>query len=641
MKATLRIVTTLLAVLASTAPLAAAATRTAPAAPGALMGVSDGHDLDALWAEAQKTFDPAQRDAVLLLESLRVDVQATGAVATTVHRVVWIGTGAGLRAYADLRVPWNSATCTLEVKKLRTWRDGRWWPDAAKLSPTAIVETLPYAVDHADDYTTLRETMLLHDGVELPCIMETEYTLTERGLPGADDVFVLAQRDPAAMVQLVVAAPATRPLHHRELNGAPVPGSGEQDNVRTLTWTLRPAPALRLPLTAEPAACEPAVAWSTWRDDGLLGQAWCGAFWEAAVAPVAARDSLRAALRGCAGDQARLEAGGKWLEKSVRSVHVDDRWWAFTPRPAARTWDTAYGHTLDRAALWAGLLKGEGWEVTPLLADTPGAPAAPDLPHLAGRGRLLLQAVRAEDDALGHGLWLCDPADGTVRTEDFLTGRPLLWLGTTAKPEKRLAFEAGLTIEVNLAAGDSAWTGTGFAAGRGLLVFGRPATGALVSGLLGGAKVTEVSATALDATRSELRFDLSVPFAKADPDGRRTLVIGRPKGGLLDRLPGDCRLDDATRATPVLLDCGWRQTVIVHLKPAAGARVARPAERALTNAAGAFTLNVTEQDGWLTLRRDLVLAPAAGLPGNWPALRALLLEEADAANGTVAWRPGA
>lgn len=637
MKVTMLIITALLLLPALALPALGAAPK---AAPTALMGVSDGHDLDALWAEAQKAFDPAQRDAVLLLESLRVDVQTTGAVATTVHRVVWIGTATGLRAYANLRVPWNSATCTLDVTKLRTWRGGRWWPDAQKLSLTAIVETLPYAVDHADDYTSLRETMLLHDGVELPCIMETEYTLTERGLPGADDLFVLPQRDPAALVQLVVSAPATRPLNHRELNGAPVPGSGEQDNVRTLTWTLRPAPALRLPLTAEPAAYEPTVAWSTWRDDAALGQAWYGAFMEAAVAPTAARDSLRAALRDCAGDQARLEAGGKWLETSVRAIHVDDRWWAFTPRPATRTWETAYGHTLDRAALWAGLLKGEGWEVTALLADTPGAPAAPDLPHLAGRGKLLLQAFHPEDDALGHGLWYCDPADGTVHTGDYLTGRPLLWLDTAAKPEKRLSFEAWLTLELSLAAGDSAWTGTGFAAGRGLLTFGHPAADALVAGLLSGAKVSDVTATALDPTRSELRFDLSVPFAKADQDGRRTLVVGRPKGGLLDRLPGDCRLDDQNRATPVLLDCGWRQTVIVHLKPAAGARVARPADRTLTNAAGTFRLEVTEQDGWLTLRRDLALLPAAGQAGNWTALRALLLEEADPANGTVAWRPG-
>jgi hypothetical protein len=41
----------------------------------------------------------------------------------------------------------------------------------------------------------------------------------------------------------------------------------------------------------------------------------------------------------------------------------------------------------------------------------------------------------------------------------------------------------------------------------------------------------------------------------------------------------------------------------------------------------------------ITFRRELKLAPGAGAAANWPALRALLLEEADAANATLAWRP--
>ena len=284
---------------------------TAVAAP--TMGTSGAHDLDALWATAQTTYDLTKEDAVLLLESRRVEISPAGDVATTVHRVVWIGTAAGLRAHADLRVPWNSATCTLDVAKLRTWREGRWWPDAEKLSDTAVVHTLPYAVDHADDYTAMRETMLLHDGVELPCIMETEYTITERGLPGADDVFVLAQRDPAVLVQLAVTAPGSRSLHHRELNGAPAPTRASGDVGRlTLTWTLQPAAALRLPLTTTPAAYEPTVVWSTWTDERALGDAWTSAFWEAAVPPpavagLAARGRSRSERRpGAAGNRRTL-----------------------------------------------------------------------------------------------------------------------------------------------------------------------------------------------------------------------------------------------------------------------------------------------------------------------------------------------
>ena len=74
------------------------------------------------------------QDAALLLESRDIAINDAGQVTTTVHRVAWIGTAAGLRAHADLRVPWNSATCTFEVAKLRTWREGRWWPDAERIN---------------------------------------------------------------------------------------------------------------------------------------------------------------------------------------------------------------------------------------------------------------------------------------------------------------------------------------------------------------------------------------------------------------------------------------------------------------------------------------------------------------------------
>ena len=194
------------------------------------MGVSGGHDLDQLWARAQADRDLSGEDAVLLLESHQVTMDADGALATRVHRVVWIGSSVGIRSYADLRVPWNTATSQLDVEILRTWRDGHWWPDAETISETAVVHTLPYAVNRADDYTTMRETMLLHDGVELPCIMETAYTITETGLPGADGVFVMPRRDFSALTELQVTVPAAMALHYEMLNGVMEPAVQESDD---------------------------------------------------------------------------------------------------------------------------------------------------------------------------------------------------------------------------------------------------------------------------------------------------------------------------------------------------------------------------------------------------------------------------
>ena len=203
------------AILLSTLALLIATT--AAAAP---LGVSSGRDLDALLARARALPDFAQHDAVLLCDARATTVTAGGDLATRTHQVVWIATRSGLQAYADQRVPWRAGASSLAVLKLRTWRDGGWWPDAPPISPTAVVETLPYAVEHAADYADLRETMLLHDGVELPCLLETEYEIVEPGgaQAGADGLWIFARRDPALLSELSLCVPtgvAVRPPARR------------------------------------------------------------------------------------------------------------------------------------------------------------------------------------------------------------------------------------------------------------------------------------------------------------------------------------------------------------------------------------------------------------------------------------------
>ena len=406
--------------------------------------------------------------------------------------------------------------------------------------------------------------------------------------------------------------------------------------------------ALRLPLTAAPAAYEPAVCWSTWADQRALGDAFNSAFWEAGVAPRAVVDSLRAVMREAGGDRARVQAGGEWLARNVRHVRQDDRWWTFAPRRAERTWETAYGHVLDRAVLWASLLKADGWQVLPVLAGPVGAPAAPALPHLGGRGQLLLYLQGAFDAKVRRPLLVCDPADFSVHAEGVLDGRPLLWLYGEAKSQAPQGGGGEFTVELSLAAGDTAWTGQGFASGRGRLAFADAVDGepsalghhadALMGAVLKGASAPQATLSLLLRGASDLRCDVELPLGKADTDGRRQLVVGRPQGGLLDRLPADCRLAEAERAAPVLLDGPLRQAVVVRLRLPVDATAALPGARELANAAGTFTLSAAAADGWVEYRRELTLAADAGTPANWPALRALLLEEADAANATLAWR---
>ncbi len=246
------------------------------------MGTSRGHDLDALWSQAQKEFDITKHDAILLLESRHETILENGGRRTTVHRVVWIGTPPGLRDHADLRIPWNSAVSTFRVHLLRTWREGRWWPHESKVSPTAVVETLPGAVATADDYTMMREAMLLHDGVELPCIMETAYEIEEQpGATGHDGFFVMQRRDPVVKAELKITLPDDVTLRIKGYNGAPVPDEAGGDSKAIHIVTLENLDRLGSPRIADPAVYAPAVAWSTWPDWAAVRDAVMASFDEA------------------------------------------------------------------------------------------------------------------------------------------------------------------------------------------------------------------------------------------------------------------------------------------------------------------------------------------------------------------------
>ncbi|MBU2503115.1 DUF3857 domain-containing protein [bacterium] len=613
----------------------------AAAAAGAqTMGRSGGHDLDSLWSRAQKAFDLAQEDAVLLLEGRNVTVGQDGSLATRVHRVVWIGTSVGIREYADLRVPWNSATSDLDVEILRTWRDGRWWPDPEVISETAVVHTLPHALDRADDYTTMRETMLLHDGVELPCIMETAYTITERGgaRPGCDAVFVMPQRDPAVLVEYTLDVEGDTPLKTASYNGAPEAGPTEISPPRSLRWTIDDVPALKMPLTGQPELYEPTLQWSTWSGGSAFLEAWSGAIEPAAEISSALQDSLARRLLPVEGFRATVQAILDFAGEAVRPVHYDDRFWRFSPRSAARTFETGYGHDLDRAVLIKALMESRGITATTVFVTGPGSEPL-DLEPAAPRGALFL---RLEGSASSGLPLFFDVSGGVLHHTDFQMVHKLTIPGRSAELPPG-STEGTLTIRCAIrpdSEGD--WTGAGSLVTGGSFclndrVLGtnnRMAEGtqAIVNTVLPGAVVGHANPEWILAGHGAITFDLQVPDP-TDPDGR--FVIGNPEGGVLDRLPHDVHLYDATRESPVLLESACDQTVSVRFKLDGRTLQHAPRPLKIENSAGSFEVAVTEKDGWVTIERTLAIPQDTIAPENWPALRELLLEEADSANGTV------
>ncbi len=614
--------------------------------PGSLLaadlGVSSGHDLDALWEQAQSNYDLDVEDAVILLESHQVNFGADQSMTTRVHRLVWIGTTVGIRGYADLRIPWNTATSNLEVEVLRTWRDGRWWPDEKQISETAVVHTLPYGLDRADDYTTMRETMLLHDGVELGCIMETAYTITEKKVPAAGGIFVFPKNDPAVLTVLEVFG---EKLSHHELNGVAEPVAANTANGEGLRWQADLTPALGMPVGSSPEVYEPSVAWSSWKNWGQLADNWRPAFFRGMLLEAKQIQSLQEKLHPALGSRQKVAVVADYLNEMVRSVHYDSGFWRGSPRSASRTLATAYGHDLDRAVLAASLLTEAGFSAEPIFIGRGSALVAAEIPRLQDLQRLVLRIPEVNDVIL-------DPASGKLLTSDVIFGHPYWNLRKNAEagPQGPVASqqEKSLTVAINLEKGeDDSWQGSGYFRGTGrfsqhgsLLAAGDFKDGylsQLTNSVIEGLKPSAASPGNLKPDVVEVDLEFEKFELVSDGLERKKLVVGAPQGGILSQLPRGVHLYEESRQTAVIGMENWKQTVTLRIEVGDKDLLSKPEPFSLSNEAGSFELAVMLADGWLVLTRTLEIAEESIQAANWPQLRALLLEESDRAFGTVLW----
>jgi hypothetical protein len=626
-------VITILLVLAS-APLVAAT-----------MGSSEGHDLDALWAQAQSQYDLADHDGILLVESQRVTISPEGNRTTRVHRVAWIGSARGIRQYADLRVPYNSANSTLDVVRLRTWRDERWWPNADTVSETAVVETLPYAVALADDYTTMRETMLLHDGVELPCIMETVYDIEVRGVAadGTCGHWVFPQRDAAVRVQLTIQNTGANELKFTSGNGAPEPVvTGD-----TWTWTMDDVDRIGVPATGDATIFAPYVSWATWPDWRTLGTKITTRFDAAATLGDALTDTIEARVITRPTPASKARAVVSFVNETVRAVHYNCRYWAGSPRPAQRTWETAYGHDLDRAVLAAALFRAAGLDAEPVFRSTgfnaldAGVPGLSRLDHIA---------VHVSGD-MGLDAYY-DPSDGTLDAGPGPLAGRVVWHPAgddpparyPAGPENNLPSLYDLTITLEPGE-ENGWAGTGYLHTSGLFSAYGDMSGlgdeaqsyitGVARSVVGGAEVTGFNPETFGPEGLTAGFTLAVKAIEPDDRDRIAMVPGAPAGGIRDRLPGGLHLYDERRDTPVVLQGAMTQRLILRVKTGDREVVHIPGVFELENSAGRYVRKSEQKDGWVTIELVLSLERSKIPPESWPDLRALLLEDADPAGRTV------
>ncbi len=598
------------------------------------------YDIGVLMDEARQLYDFEAEDAVVLLYQERRLWTADERRIREIHRIVWIRTSRGIRSYADLRVPWDSARQELTATTLRSWRpkDQRWTTSG----PTAVVETTPYAFGHAVDYTNIRETMLLHDGVELPCILETRYRIEdhEAYAGGMQGVHAVAQGDPALISELVLGAPSEASLTVNAVGvDAPETGVDGATGLHLRTYAARALEPLPSP---RPAATEVAhVAWSTWPDRQALGEDLTARLDGAATLDEPSRAAAAKATEEARSPIETAEMLAAWVGEATTFVDYD-RIWFVQPRPAHRTWSTAYAHALDRAVLAAATFRNSGFRAGPAYRKPHGVPAAGDVPTLTLlEGPLLWVSGEGFD-----GIY--DPTDSSLAVgAPVLSGDDLWRLGEVhEKPAPEVGNRAVLRLDLKWNDEDSTWQGTGMLrAGGTLSPFARmqgleagrsqKVLEGLAASVLEGAEVSALNFERFAPEAVHAGFALTVKGGERDTQDRVRLEIGDPSPSLNDPLHAAGPLYQTTRDSSVYLHTPLEVVVEVHLDTADLGVVSLPVPAALTNDAGTFQLDVEQSEDGLYFRRRVRVDDAVVAADEWPQIRALLLAATSPKNHTL------
>ena len=601
-------------------------------------------DVAKLMAMARERFDFARQDAVILSEGQQVLWLPDGRLSTRVHRIVWINSRVAINAYSDSRIPYDKERCSFTPLALRTWRDNQWWPTDS----SGVVETLPFDLEKAYDYANMREMMLLHNGIENPCIAEIAYRIEDKSAfrKGADGLWLFTRQDPAVESWFELGVPAGKsPLISAE-NGAPdaEKTTDQKAGLDIYRWRMHVVDAEPRPHTVDPALEVSHVAWSTWANWQELGIFLETPFDASAKidAPLqAALDSLTRKAR-TATELAGFIAG--FINDHTTAIHYAETYWRTAPRPAARTYATAYGHGLDRAILAAALFRGAGFDARPLFIAQGVGSTMSNIPSLARFGGVRLNVSGNGIDAY------YDPAGGTLSSGQSIVHNRTFWSSRDDRPTTppEGVYDQGeieTRMDLSFDTVKNKFTGTGcLSTADGLSAFDRMSgvdgkakayLDSLVSGILKSSIVIEYNPDRFDQSAAAATFTVELPKPEPEDQGCVSFVLGKPVGGIVDHLPSDVQLYISQRNSSVCLPFLMSQKIDFRLNLATWKAVFYPADQTIENAAGRFTVTSTVKDSQLVIIRELKLTKAVFRPEEWLLLRQLLLAENHEKNRTV------
>ncbi len=607
--------------------------------------VSPDIDIPALMTKAQETFDLQKEDAVLLFDGQKVRQHADGRITHFVHRVIWINTDQAIESYGDHRITFDSENRKFNVVTVRTWRDNEWW----QTGETGIVETLPYAVRKAYDYTNLRDMMLLHDGIELPCILEVAYYIEDKEpyRAGADGIWIFSRPDPAVQSYFSLQVPqgSTPTYFAPESVPQPTKETDTDEKFDIYAWTMGPLQTESYPHTDDPAAYSPHIIWSTWESWNELGGNIKKTFNLMAVT-----DSLleKAVDSVIAGTRTRSEAADRiasFINNRTRFIGIDENYWYDNPRQASDIYQSAYGHRLDRAILAAALFRRAGLSTFPV--------------YISKGYNEIKSDIASLDRFTGVGVWISgediegyyDPATGAIYNGfAYLYGRTYWLAGEGEKPAVRIRANNEqsryyLRLDIKFSNEKDTIHGKGYLnAGNCLNPFDKMEglssqtkgfLNSAVSGVIDGAKVEEYNLERFDQFNVTAGFTFKFPKPKKSDYGWLPLILDNPAGGLKENLPNDVNILHAERESPVIFPCLMNFKVELRIDTSGVEFKYLPETKIIENDAGSCLIYSAENFGKQIVACELTLAKTYFEASEWPSLKELLLAYFHERNNTI------
>lgn len=585
-----------------------------------------------LMTTAARQFDTSKMDAVLLADGMTVSFTSDGRMSMLVHRIIRLNSDLAVDKFGDYRVPFDQEHCTFTPLALRVWRDARWW----NADSSGFVETLPFALEHAYDYTGVREMMLLASGVEVPCILEIAYRIEDRSpfRRGADDLWLFSRDEACVQSWFELRLPSANRPNTATFNGAPAAKSSVDPatGLSILRWQMGPLEGWPIPRPANLASFAPSLVWSTWTTWSDLASYASAPLVPDTVLPaelVSLIDSLKYQSRT---NRELANSIVSALRERVTSIDYPPTFWWPVQRTSARIFSTSYAHRIDRARLVGSVLRAAGFTVSPALLSDGLMPQGNQVPNLGTLPVISLHVTGNNCD-----LWYYPASDRLEGDLASQSGKSIWTPGKDDAPRLVTSEPGSQNIRLKIAydKAKSRFTIAGLHEATGMLTAGMRAAAAsaggkayvasILSGCVPGASVTEWNPERTDSAVVLSTFIAEMTAPEADPAGRTVFSLGKVKDGVVDRLPGDIQVYLVVRTTPISLPALLSERTELRIDTSSCSLVRFPSDTLIQNEVGQFHIASEWHGKELAVTRELKLNRAEIAPGQWPLLRALLL----------------